>query len=363
MGQGVAVILRSLNLAERLGPSAQLARSYALAATSAGIQGAHRVARYYARLARRVLESVEGLSDRALVHEYFTLEELALGNWGEARRLADAGIAMAERIGDQRRWGDHHVQLVMVGRPSGDLELARQALTELRDSGLLEGDPLLRCWTYCQCAEDAALRGDLDAAASFLALAREPLGELGLSEKIWVLGSLAHTHLRRGERDEALVAAREGLDTMRRTPPMRVAALEGYAGIVEAFVSALESAASREEAREHARAARAALRRLARFSRGFRIGRPRTELLRGRYEAARGHHADALARYRRALELAQRLAMPLEEAFARLTLGFALAVSDPARHAALRAAAEGFDRLGAIPYAALARAGCGAAPR
>src|SRR6202042_2037828 len=40
MGQGVAVILRSLNLAERLGPSPQLARSYALTSTSAGIQGA-----------------------------------------------------------------------------------------------------------------------------------------------------------------------------------------------------------------------------------------------------------------------------------------------------------------------------------
>jgi class 3 adenylate cyclase/tetratricopeptide (TPR) repeat protein len=361
MGQGVAVILRSLNLAERLGPSAQLARAYALTGTSAGIQGAHGVARYYGGLARRVLESVESASDRALVHVYFALEELSVGHWSEARRLAEEGIAMAERIGDARRWGDHHVQLVMVGRPSGDLTLVRDALTKLRESGLLEGDPLLRCWTYCQCSEDAALRGDLDAAESFLALAAEPLSELGLSEKIWVLGNLAHVCWRRGERDRALAVAHEGLDTMRRIPPMRLGAFEGYAGVVETFLGVMQGAASRDEAREHERSLRSALRQLATFSRGFVVGRPRTHLMRGRYEAARGRRVRALARFRRALTLAQELAMPLEEALARLALGFALAVSDPGRQVQLRAAAEGFDRLGATPYATLARAGCGEA--
>ncbi|MEM9406156.1 MAG: adenylate/guanylate cyclase domain-containing protein [Acidobacteriota bacterium] len=339
LGQGIAVTMRSLNLAERLGPSAQLARAYALTGTSAGIQGLHGLARYYTRLSRRVLESIDNLSDLSLVHVYFALEELSTCRWQEAERLSREGLEMAERIGDNRRWGDHQCLLAMGGRPSGDLRRARQALESARDSGLLDANPTLRCWIYCQLAEDALLRQEPGTALDLLEKAGERLAECGLSETIWHAGNLAVAHLERDDFDAALRAAEIGLTALRKIPPLRLAALEGYAGVAEVFLVAAGRAEDGPERRRLERNARIALRALEAFCRGFHLGRPRSALLRGRYALLRRGAATARTHFRKSLVEAERLAMPYEEALASRALADSLP-ADAAERSALEDRSE-----------------------
>lgn len=355
MFQGVATILRGLNLAERLGPSAQLARSYALTGTSAGIQGLAGLARRYVALARETLPAVEGLADRALVHVYFVLHEQGLAHWSEAQRLAEEGIAMAERIGDRRRWRDHHVLLAAARKSAGDWTGADEALARLRETLQHEDDALLTSWTFTLSGEVAGFRGDLDESLAHLAQARAAVESCGASEKIWVFGALARTYHRRGDRASALESARTALAWSRRTLPMRVAALEGYAGAAEVLVAALDGKGSRAERRATARDARRALAALGTFCRGFVSGRPRLLLLRGCHEAARGRLARARACWRRSAALAVEHAMPYDEALAHLELGLALERGDPERAALLEAALDLAERLGAAPEVARAR--------
>jgi hypothetical protein len=95
----------------------------------------------------------------------------------------------------------------------------------------------------------------------------------------------------------------------------------------------------------------AGLRRLERYSRTFPMARPRARLCLGAWQALEGRRRAALRSWARAVEAAQRLAMPWELAWGQLQLGRHLGPGergpnglDPA--ALLDRAAAGFAAMG-----------------
>ena len=106
--------------------------------------------------------------------------------------------------------------------------------------------------------------------------------------------------------------------------------------------------------------AAAGLRRLDRYSRTFPMARPRARLCLGAWQALEGRQRPAVRSWARAVEAAERLAMPWELAWGQLQLGRNLGPGEHApngldRAARLERAAAGFEAMGCRPPAAPAR--------
>ena len=98
--------MTTLNLSERLGPSAELARGYA---TMAGITGFFRLRKASNHYSDRALAILANLDDPAAETWVFTLLGLTRfgeGQWEESRKFLANVVAAATRNGDRRRWRD-----------------------------------------------------------------------------------------------------------------------------------------------------------------------------------------------------------------------------------------------------------------
>ena len=98
--------MSTLNLSERLGPSAELARG---CATLSGITGFFRLRKASGHYSARALEILANLDDPAAETWVFTLLGLSKfgeGRWEKSRTFLANVVAAAARIGDRRRWRD-----------------------------------------------------------------------------------------------------------------------------------------------------------------------------------------------------------------------------------------------------------------
>ncbi len=131
---------------------------------------------------------------------------------------------------------------------------------------------------------------------------------------------------------------------MLHSPPMVSYSEEGYAGMTDAYLALWESGRGRDS-RRLAWASIGALRRIARL---YPIGQPRAWICLGKAQRLDGRLIDARRTLTRAIRSAGRLAMPYEQALARLEFARTLDSNDPGRAEQWQLALETFDRLGAV---------------
>lgn len=122
--------LRTLNLAERWRLLPQQARGYA---TLAGITSLTRLRRASAYYRRRALETLDGLEDPAAsvwVYIVVGLSLAGLGQWEEATSVFFQAAAIAEAVGDRRRWRDARENIAAIAACQGNWQ---DALTGVND--------------------------------------------------------------------------------------------------------------------------------------------------------------------------------------------------------------------------------------
>jgi class 3 adenylate cyclase/tetratricopeptide (TPR) repeat protein len=312
--------LRALNLAERAGPSPELARAYAMLSVAAGSIPMHPLARLYSRRALQIARMADPLGSLAYARFTTSVYKIGTAGWSEAQEALEEAEATFERLGDRRLLGDTRTAQGMLGIYRGHFQAAGALFTTLYDDAVRYESLQHQIWA------------SLGKAASELRLGRPAEAThvleriLGLlvdhpdpAEQIQTYGLLAAARWRQGEDAAALAAASSAASLMvHNKRPTAFYLFEGYTGVAEVH---LDRWAAGERSPATKQAARQACAALHTFARIFPIGKPRDRLLNGRLLHLSGRPRRARAAWRASLSTAQRLGMPLDAALAHTQLG------------------------------------------
>lgn len=252
-------VLHSLNLAETVPPSPELATAYA------GVQlalGATPLASVYQRLAQRTARTLGHLPSLAWIAEVHALTAIGRADWRHARAAAVYGMLLADQIGDRRRRAECVALMGLIQAQMGEYAAAVQTTADLYTLGLQNGDVQVQTWGLVAQAENLLHLGDEPQATALLgraeALLTENFGH-AQAEELWVYGLMAWAALQRGDHRQARVLATAAVRLGGPLPPTAMYALGGYIAVAQVTLALLDQSAYTTSA--EARAARTLARR------------------------------------------------------------------------------------------------------
>jgi tetratricopeptide (TPR) repeat protein len=196
-GPGISAVLHQINLAERTGPSPELARAYATMSVAAGLVQLHALARSYARRALEIARAEDDLAALAFVLVATSAYHISMGNWTTSHKALFEGLEVAQRLGDQRRWGELAIALAQLMYYQGQFDRLADWQAEMQTMASHADDPqrkahviLARVWFLMpQGRMDIAVK-ELPEATTLLA------GRGSRADEILTYGVLALAHLR-----------------------------------------------------------------------------------------------------------------------------------------------------------------------
>ena len=295
--------LRSLNKAERLGFSPELARAQANVTLGLAVAPLHRLAAFYATLTKRTIAHIEDDEAIAWAEEILALYHTGLGQWALALTAAEHAIDAATRIGDARRIEEALVVPATVAHFKGEFEEARQAWKQLRERALQRNDPQVEAWALTGEAETLLLRSHFDEAIPLLERASMLLKRTQDDiNKISYHGGLALIAAMQGDGERVLQQTAAALPLAERDVSS-FSILEGVSNLTEANLMCW---AQGEWARTNSRQL---CRVLARFAKTFPFGVPRAALWKGWLVWKDGDQAQAVRWWRKGWQAATRLEM------------------------------------------------------
>jgi tetratricopeptide (TPR) repeat protein len=324
--------LRNLNLAERAGPSPELALAYANAQVTTGLIPWTSLAERYGR---RLHETLEGVDDPAVRSWSYVLAgsyACGVGACEEAIALGEKAAAIATEVGFRRRLEEGLGVQGAAQNLRGDFRAGRDISHALWESAL-RGDPQTQVWGAAGEAQNCLVLGEPERALLAVERAERCLArDLGRPEKIICYGVLALTALRNGDRARAREAAERALEAIAGGAPIAFYCITAYSCVAETLVALLAGEPPGSPAAAAlSRLTRQACAEVERSAKVFPVHRPRALLLSGHYEALRSRPARARRLWRRAAAAAARMNLPYDEALATLALAEALPPSDPER--------------------------------
>jgi class 3 adenylate cyclase/tetratricopeptide (TPR) repeat protein len=328
--QTLNAALHALNIAEAAGPSPQLARAYALTGWIISMVPQFRIAEAYLGHAVALAAQPEGAAAVQPVRFFTGFTQVAMGRWEEGRAALEEAIALADRIGDKRRWIEACCGINSPMHYQGEFE-ERVALGRdvLYTAARRQGDFQAESWGILDQLESLVPLGDMARIAPLLD-ALEPFLEhdIGRSEQVWGHGLIAMGRFQQGRHEEAFAAALRSNRAAASIDPVAVYCFEGYASAVEVLLALAEAGVAVGGPGELLRELEQACKELDRYAKIFPIARARALCCRGRQRALRGRWG-AGPRLRAAVEEAKRLRMPLEEGIALLALARFSAEREP----------------------------------
>ncbi len=307
---------RSLNEAERYGPSFELAQGYITFSVFAGVGGLHGIAERYYDLALDAAQQLDQRDGVAFVRLGSAIYRSGLGAWDRVVAEATMAREIYSQLGDHRRVADCLATSAGCAYYRDDLVSARvqwQALLAFarrHENTLHEAHSNLFLGA-CALAENdvEAADGLLDAALSRIAESPERTAEIACR------GLRARSRWLQGRRDDARSEARAVIELVRSTggTPSGYFGLEGYAAAAEVLIGSVEelsagarSRPSRDLVRVR-REAEACVGYLAAFERFFPIGGPHRWFQQGRLDAVTGRLGAAADSWAEALVQSERL--------------------------------------------------------
>lgn len=335
--------LMSLNLAERAGPSPELARVYAGSAIFAGATAFRALARRYARLGREHADRVDQLPVSAYVAMATGTHAMASGQYADAHAYLSEAIAHLERLRDHRLLAMSRVALARVTAQQGNFEESERLAELMRTEGIRTDNREGEAWGLIGVVENALRLGrNLGEAPEQLERAIAILAEAGdTMHRLRAHGLLAVVRLRQDRPDRARHAADAALSLLSQAPSAP-GAFEGYAGMIEVYAQLWHG--GREDVAEDARAV---AQRLLKLGKRFPLAEARAYLWWGEVEWLSGRRAAAHRAWKRSLAAATDYGAPYEQALVHLSMGAHRSTRDPDRIDHLNAACVLFERLGA----------------
>ena len=358
-------ILKALNQAEGLGPSAELAQAYGNMCVIAGLLQLHSLTETYSRLSQATAKMVGQIPTQVFVLLRINLYRSGVGHWQKAEEGLEEALALTERLGDRVTWiGAAAVMFLVLAREGKFARMAKLA-AETRALAQRIGNPAFEVWGLNAQAYGTLLLGRADEALGLTEAALPLLSEAEESHRIAklnVYGMLTKIRVYQGDMSSVKSAVEDLAPLVARSSPTAHSAFNPYDDLAEATLALWEagsetlakrgnsaagqqdSASTLQELESHARQACKTLRRYARV---FPIARPRALLRQGAADWLAGKPSQAHTSWKKALAAAEKLEMPYDRGLAHYAIGRHLAAGDPAREAHLNRARDIFAELGA----------------
>ncbi len=328
-GPLVHAVLRTINLAEDAGRDRELALGAVDAGLVAGLIPAHGLARKYLARASAALDRLDDLNTRAHVLRVASIYRIGAGELEVSLRLLQEAVALTDRLGDRRRWGECSALLAFVQEVRGKLDASRATYEELRTASATRGDAQQEAWglggsaTIVGRGPDAGLARELAERALPLYPATDRIARPN------ALSALATAALRQGDVEPARAAALEVLEILSSASPTAVTMLPAYADTCAVLLRLARS----HPVEGSQRAATQALAALDRYAKVFPIGKSRALLARGQWAYDQGKLGRALRHWQAAVKAADALTLPWDEAVAQRALSLAAPQKWKADHA------------------------------
>ncbi len=301
--------LSGLNTAESAGPSAQLARAYASLCITSATMPIPGLSDTYARLSQSLLSDALRLDDQGRILELIAVARSGKGRWAEIEQLCTEALGMANEIGDRFLMMENTCILAACLLPQGKLAESVRLREELYQIGLQDKVPLVQGWALLQRAEIALMNRGYTLMHELLAEADGVEQTLGQPDRLWLHGLHAGAYSHLGDPVAALASARKALTLARQSLPTSFFVLEGYSGMMTAF---MDLHAARPLNRKIRTQTRQALGAFGRYAGSFPIGRPRFLYWKGRLAVAEGHPRRALKHWKAGLACAVEMKMVYE---------------------------------------------------
>jgi tetratricopeptide (TPR) repeat protein len=346
-------ILHFVNEAEKAGPSAELASSYAGMAILAGFAQLHSLAETYVERALAIAEEVNQPSNLITVGVVTSVYQITVGRWDEIRARAEKAKAICEQIGDYRQWGDSTVVLAESALISGDIQYALNIQKILLEDARQRRNPLQEGWGLFGVAANSIRLGNEAGALPMLDEALQILEEIpNLASSINTNGQLALAYLRLGQNEKALAYAARVLDLAANISPTVYSMDIGFSAVAQVYFEtwerALQSPSRELDADKQKFSAEKAIELLRAFQKVFPIGQPYAHYYQGWYEELTGKPERAVRSWRKGLEAAQKFNLLYEEGLIRVKLGTYLREDPNARKEHFERAIEIFEKMGAV---------------
>ncbi|HLL82418.1 MAG TPA: hypothetical protein VK420_07190, partial [Longimicrobium sp.] len=342
--------LRLLNLGEPLGPSALLARTYAVLAVAVGAGALHRLGWAWARKAIELVERVGDDVDRAFVYSRAASCFSVGARWEVLQPLLDRCEALLEKVQVDRVLDESRFILAATALIRGQLTRALHLWERAEASARRKSFVLLRRWgQHLHALSLVRLGRPVEAVAGLRASAEAVAADNSGIESLVFHGVLALGLLRSGKPEQAHAHARKALAELALRPALERYSTFGLVATAEVLVRLADELpfASNAERAQVLREAREACGHMWRCARLFTFLEPAAWWCQGRLESLPGYSFEAHRSFWRARAAAARLGLPLEEARAALELARLLPPGNPHRRELLDQARALIDGLGA----------------
>jgi predicted ATPase/class 3 adenylate cyclase len=346
------ISLVALNLAETVGPSAELAQAYATVGIMSGLLPS--VARAYRRLAVATAEAVGPHAETLGAWFTVTAFVMATANWAEGEPAIKQMAALARQSGDWRYWELAHVFQSMLEHFQGRLqqsiataEVAFHSVRQRGDRQIESGVVLIQTMSLLPLGDFEQARTRTEAIYPFL--------DDHPRRQAWAYGIYAQVALALGDLALARQHAERGLEILLAAPIFSPYGISDLL-VIESCLTLIEQPGflSNQEQSDLLRRLRRlhlTLWVLGQFIKPYRAAVRRCQ---GRLAWHNGQPARAQQLWRESLAVAERLATPYEQALTHYELG--RHASGPERYYHLARACALFEQLGTAPDLARAQA-------
>jgi tetratricopeptide (TPR) repeat protein len=316
------VTASGLNAGEEAGSSPALARVMINASILAHLVGMPRQCEWYARRAIEIAER-EGLAASAYVWHIHALSLAQRAAWIESKAANAHAEALTRELGDRGLEAEVLTTRISIELCAGDFASAARGWRHERELAERNDSAALKCWSYIDETDTWLGAGETAKASQALAGALAiPLPPTDIGTHLDRLRSTAVTRCREGRDEEAVRAADEVFETLRRNPPTGYQWAEDFAAVVEVYLDLLARGGAYTDANRAMLQERAERghRLLARFSRTYWNVRPRALLLLGMTRRLQERHREARRAFEKAARIASEMPMPFELARAQREL-------------------------------------------
>ncbi len=337
----------SLNLAERAGPSPELARLYGLATYGVGLFGLHSAASSYGRLARETVAHVADLASIGLTYESLAAYSLGKGNWDEASDLLKEAAARFEKVNNWRSWGEVQSFRAILEIARGNFGEATNIVSTITAVAIKDDDAQLYITSLVEQILLLLRQGKAqDTTPLIETMLQKVYPKMGDATDILVYGTVALARLRQGDRQAACEFVDKALEVIRHSRPVSNWTLEAISAVVETSTALQIASVDPDERRLMTANAQQSLKFLSGYCQFFAIGKPRKFLWQGNHKALANDVTGANKAWQQGLLLAQKLNMPYDEALLRYQIGSHLDTASLERDKQLKMAQEIFTSHG-----------------
>ncbi len=344
-------VLKTLNLADRLGPSPEMARASANLCLGAGLVGLHSLADVYSRRARCALQGLEDALTRAYVLQVTGMYDLTRARWQSALQSLEQAAELYQHLGRQHQWGMCTMPCFVILHSQGKFAFAQDQLHRLADAAQSSGDLVLKTWHLAGQALIDLDGGKTDTAIAYIEDSLQIHRETGYPTRVMMAYALLSVaRLRQGEAWLARQAADEAVGQITRSSHTVFTSSVGFSAAADTYLGLYErSDPSDAEERQYClRQVRRLLKAMRLQTRVIPASQPYYWSRLGEYRWLSGAHRQAFAAWERGLQAAGRFRLPIEQGRAHLEIGRHLQPGDPNRLVHLQQACQLFEEVGAV---------------